>query len=315
MSNYLILLESGELAHRVEKAHEALHSCRLCGWDCGIDRTQSLGPCRTGSTAHVATAYRHFGEEGPLVGSPPRKGGSGAFFFAYCVLRCQFCQTARWNILGQGHPLGPNHLAAQMLDFQRQGAVNINLVTPIHVLPQILEAIYIAVCNGLRLPLAWNSSGYESPQALELLNGVVDIYLPDMKYSDATLAHRLSTIRDYPRVNRQAVLEMYRQVGHLQIEPDGIARQGLLVRHLVMPGYFENTAGVLHWVVDNLGPLTYLSLMDQYRPAYRASTHTGLNRAITLQEYNQARTLAYQLGLQRLDDNLTLPQEEETHGC
>ncbi|HEC23616.1 MAG TPA: radical SAM protein [Chloroflexi bacterium] len=305
---YLALYRSGELARRVERALAMLHECRLCGWECGVDRAEELGPCRTGMGALVATSYIHHGEERPLVAG----GGSGAIFFAGCDLRCQFCQTARWNIQGQGQELSARQIARLMLDLQRKGAANINLVTPAHVAPQILAALLIAVEEGLRLPLVWNSGGYDSPETLALLDGIVDIYLPDMKYSDPSLARRLSGVREYPRVNRRAVLEMHRQVGDLVVDERGRARRGLLVRHLVMPGHDENTAGVLRWIAEHLGPNTYLSLMDQYRPAYRAFARPDIGRPITPQEYAQARELAESLGLRRLDDNLLLDPSERS---
>ena len=299
---YLALQRSGELAERAARAQAALHACRLCGWGCGIDRAVELGPCRTGTQALVATAYIHMGEERPISAA----GGSGAIFFANCDLRCQFCQTARWNIKGQGRALTARQLADVMLELQGRGAANINLVTPTHHTPPILAALALAVEDGLRLPLVWNSGGYDAPQALALLDGVVDVYLPDMKYSEADLARRLSGVRDYPRVNRAAVLEMHRQVGDLVVGPDGAAQRGLLVRHLVMPNHAKNTAGVLHWVAEQLGAGTYLSLMDQYRPAYRASARDDINRPIRPDEYARARALALELGLQRLDDSLLL---------
>ncbi len=299
---YLSLYRSGGLARRVVQAQAALYECRLCGWNCGINRGQERGPCRTGTEALVATAYVHLGEERPLTAG----GGSGAIFFANCDLRCQFCQTARWNILGQGQPMSAQQLADIMLDLQRRGAVNINLVTPTHVAPQIMASLLIAVEGGLRLPLVWNSGGYDAPQTLALLEGVVDIYLPDMKYADAKLALGLSGIPDYPAVNQRAVAEMFQQVGHLQIGPDGMAQRGLMVRHLVMPGHLDNTEAVLRWIAGHLGQDTYLSLMDQYRPAYRAFGRADIGRAITPEEYAQARQMAEQLGLYRLDDSLVL---------
>jgi putative pyruvate formate lyase activating enzyme len=299
---YLALYRSGELADRVEAARASLLDCRLCGWDCGIDRCTESGPCRTGMDAPVATSYVHFGEEAPLVAD----GGSGAIFFSNCDLRCQFCQTARWNIKGGGHPLSTAEIAQLMLGLQGRGVINVNLVTPTHVLPQILEALLIAVEGGLRLPLVWNSGGYDSLAALALLDGVVDIYLPDMKYSDAALARRMSGIHHYPATNRQAVFEMHRQVGHLILDQAGRALRGVLVRHLVMPGHAENTRGVLDWLAARLGPDTYLSLMDQYRPAYRAFARQDIARPITPGEYAAARDYALSLGLLRLDDGLTL---------
>ncbi len=303
-AGYVSMLSSGELAHRAEQAREQLVTCRLCGWDCGIDRAAELGPCRTGVEALVATAYVHLGEERPLVSG----GGSGAIFFANCDLRCQFCQTYKWNIRGGGRPLSAEQIAGVMLDLQGKGAVNINLVTPTHVLPQILAALVIAAGRGLRVPLVWNSGGYDSPHALALLDGIVDIYLPDMKYSDARLGRSLSGVNDYPAVNRRAVAEMHRQVGDLVIDERGTARRGLLIRHLVMPGHAANTEGVLRWIADHLGPNTYLSLMDQYRPAYRAFARADIGRAIRPEEYAAVRRLALSLGLTRLDDSLLLDQ-------
>ncbi len=300
--SYLRVLANGELAHRAKLAESMLACCRLCGWDCGIDRSSEVGPCRTGTVAVVATAYLHFGEEAPLIG----KSGSGAIFFANCDLRCQFCQTYRWNIKGQGRPVTARQLADSMLSLQEKGAVNINLVTPTHVLPQILGALFLAATEGLSLPLVWNSGGYDTLEALKLLDGIVDIYLPDMKYSEPGLALRLSGIRNYPAVNQRAVAEMYRQVGDLLVNSDGVAARGLLVRHLVMPGHLDNTRGVLSWIRDNLGENTYLSLMDQYRPAYRAFARADIGRPISPDEYQQARKIAEELGLKRLDQSLVL---------
>lgn len=300
--SYLALHRNGELARRAEQAVETLRSCHLCGWDCGIDRSREHGPCRTGTEVSVATAYIHFGEEYPLVAS----GGSGAIFFANCELRCRFCQTARWNVRGDGQVLTEQELARVMLDLQHKGAANINLVTPTHITPQILAALSIAVEDDLRLPLVWNSGGYDSLQALTLLDGVVDIYLPDMKYSDAELARRLSGVQDYPRVNQQAVIEMHRQVGDLQLHENGAAGRGVLLRHLVLPNHLDNTTGVLKWIAEHLGLNTYLSLMDQYRPAHRADELADIERPVSADEYTQARHMAESLGLRRLDDHLIL---------
>ncbi|MBN1430090.1 MAG: radical SAM protein [Anaerolineae bacterium] len=296
-----------ELAERVRQARSMLHECRLCGWNCGIDRAVKVGPCRAGMETRVATAYLHFGEERPLVG----QGGSGAIFFSNCELSCRFCQTARWNIDGNGRELTARQLADVMVDLQRRGAVNINLVTPTHVAPQIVESLALATQSGLQLPLVWNSGGYDSLETLALLDGIVDIYLPDMKYSDASLGRRLSGIDGYPQVNRQAVAEMRRQVGDLVIDQNGVARRGVLVRHLVMPGHPENTTGVLQWIARNLGANTYLSLMDQYRPAYRAFEYEAISRPITPDEYIQARQMAMSLGLTRLDEHQLLDLDLE----
>ncbi len=299
---YLELYRSGELARRAELAQAAMNACRLCGWNCGIDRAQGLGPCHTGTEAIVATAYIHQGEERPLIVG----GGSGAIFFANCDLRCQFCQTARWNIQGNGRQISAPQLAKLMLQLQSKGAANINLVTPTHVTGPILTALLTAVEGGLQIPIVWNSGGYDGPQALALLDGIVDIYMPDMKYSDERLGRTLSGIHDYPAINQAAVLEMHRQVGDLVLDEQGRARRGMLIRHLVMPEHLDNTSGVLRWIVGHLGANSYLSLMDQYRPAYRAFARADIGRAITPGEYGRARALAESLGLTRLDDSLTL---------
>jgi len=299
---YLKLHRDTTLDRRAAEAQSALYDCHLCGWDCGIDRRRDSGPCRTGMDAFVASAYVHLGEERPLVVG----GGSGAIFFSYCDLRCQFCQTARWNIRGQGRRISSGQLADLMLSLQDDGAANINLVTPTHVAPLIVVAVSQAARDGLRIPLVWNSGGYDSLQGLRLLDGIVDIYLPDMKYSEARIGRSLSGVPDYPEVNRRAVREMFRQVGHLQIDEEGRARRGLLVRHLVMPSMSDNTAGVLRWLAETLGQHTYLSLMDQYRPAYRAFARVGLDSSLQPEEYQQARTLALSLGLERLDDHVLL---------
>lgn len=304
---YLLLAEDGGLAARAEAASQHYQHCMLCGWRCGIDRSAELGPCRAGVSLRVASAYVHFGEEKPLS----RGGGSGAIFFAHCDMRCQFCQTFRWNIQGQGRDLSPGELAALMLDLQGKAAENINLVSPTHHLPGILAAVHIAARRGLRLPLIWNSGGYDTIDALRLLDGVVDLYLPDMKYADESLARRWSGVRGYPQINRAAVIEMQRQVGSLRLDEQGRARRGLLLRHLVMPGQDEDSRAVLDWIAATLGPNTYLSLMDQYRPAYRALTQPGLDRALTRAEYQDQRNYALSLGLTRLDDSLLLGTESE----
>ncbi len=299
-ARYLNLLETGELARRVAASQAHYAACVLCGWRCGADRYQAVGPCRTGVIASVATAYRHMGEETPLV----QGGGSGAIFFTNCDLRCQFCQTAKWNIKGSGRPITAAQLAGLMLRLQAEGAVNINLVTPTHVLPQILEALLIAASDGLILPLVWNSGGHDTVEALHLLDGVVDIYLPDMKYATNDLGRRMSGVHRYAEVNRTAIMEMARQVGSLKMTVQGRAVSGVLVRHLVMPGHLENTRQALGWLVAHLGPQTYLSLMDQYRPAYRAFARTDIGRAIRPEEYQQAYETARSMGFQRIDGHL-----------
>ncbi|MBC7288637.1 MAG: radical SAM protein [Armatimonadetes bacterium] len=299
---YLALAASGELAERVRQAIEALSECRLCARSCGADRAGGeLGYCRTGRRAPVASYGPHFGEERPLVGI----GGSGTIFFANCNLRCIFCQNYDISLLGHGQEVAPQELAAMMLSLQRRGCHNINFVTPTHVLPQILEALEIAVHQGLRLPIVWNCGGYESVEALRLLDGIVDIYMPDFKYGDARWAAELSSAPDYPEVAEKALREMHRQVGDLQIV-DGLARRGLLVRHLVMPGNVAATENVMRILAD-ISRDTYVNVMAQYRPCYKAVGHPVIGRRITSAEFRAAVQAALAAGLHRLDERWFIP--------
>lgn len=245
----------------------------------------------------MASYGPHHGEERPLSGWR----GSGTIFFSWCSLRCVFCQNWEISQGGVGAEVEPAELAAMMLELQAIGCHNINLVTPSHVVAQILEALAIAAEAGLRLPLVYNTGGYDSPEALALLDGVIDIYMPDMKYGDSELAHRYSHVRDYVRVNRAAVGEMHRQVGDLSLDEDGIATRGLLVRHLVLPGDIAGTEEVLTFLAREIGPNTYLNLMDQYRPCHRAADNPPLGRPLAPAEYRRALEVAGRLGLHRLD--------------
>ncbi len=296
---YLDLLASGELDARARIASRHLESCDLCARRCRVDRRRSLrgAVCRTGERARVDGAFPHFGEEAPLTG----RNGSGTIFFSWCNLRCVYCQNWEVSWGGAGREMGPEELAGVMLSLQRLGCHNVNLVSPSHVVAQVLAALPIAARAGLLLPLVYNSGGYDSAEALALLDGVVDIYMPDMKYADPGLAHRYSHVRDYAAVNRAAVREMHRQVGDLVIGPDGIARRGLLVRHLVLPGGLAGSAEVLRFLAEEISPETYLNLMDQYRPRFRALEHEPLAREPTAAELREARDVARRLGLRRLD--------------
>jgi len=232
MAVYQELFRSGELAERTRQACSLLKSCRLCGHTCEVDRLAGLlGKCGTGSQAVVSNYGPHFGEESPLVG----RQGSGTIFFTNCNLKCVYCQNYTISQLGEGTTVSSKALAQMMLDLQRRGCHNINLVSPTHQVPQILEALELAVAGGLSLPLVYNTGGYDSPEVLEILDGIVDIYMPDMKYSDEATARRLSGAKDYPQVNQSAVKEMHRQVSDLALDEQGVALRGLLVRHLVLP--------------------------------------------------------------------------------
>jgi putative pyruvate formate lyase activating enzyme len=295
---YLALHESGELARRVSAARELLASCRLCPRECGVDRLEGdKGFCGGGTEALVGSVNAHFGEERPLVGT----GGSGTIFLAGCNLGCLFCQNYELSHLGMGREVGPDELANMMLRLQRGGCHNINFVTPTHFMPQILEALGPAIEGGLRLPIVYNCGGYESLAALELLDGVVDIYMPDAKYADSEAAERLSRAPDYPERMRAAIAEMHRQVGDLVINERGLAQRGLLVRHLVLPEDLAATAEVMAFLAS-LSTDTYVNVMAQYRPCFRAGEHPPMDRRITMKEYREAVREALAAGLHRLDE-------------
>jgi putative pyruvate formate lyase activating enzyme len=271
--------------------------CVLCGRHCQVNRHEQPGSCRTGLKARVASFNPHHGEENPLRG----RRGSGTIFFSWCNLRCQYCQNANISQQPAGDEVDAKELAVIMLWLQHQGCHNINLVSPSHVISPILDALLVAVEMGLRLPLVYNTGGYDSPEGLALLEGVIDIYMPDMKYSDAKVALKMSKVSNYPRINRAAVREMHRQVGDLVLDKAGIAQRGLLVRHLVLPRNQAGSAKTFKFLADEISTDTYLNIMAQYRPAYRASDYPPFDRPLTHQEYEKAVELAHHYGLHRLD--------------
>ncbi len=296
---YLKLLREGTLARRVTQAWRQMRDCDLCARYCHVNRLETTrgAVCRTGEKAVVHSFGPHHGEENPLRGW----AGSGTIFFSWCNLRCAYCQN--WDISqkGEGQEISADRLAAMMLHLQNQGCHNINFVTPSHVVAPILTAVQKAAEKGLRLPLVYNTGGYDSLEALALLDGVIDIYMPDMKYGDSAIARRYSHIRDYGEINRAAVKEMHRQVGDLVLDPRGIAQRGLLVRHLVLPDDLANTEQVMGFLAREISPDTYVNVMDQYRPCYRADEHPEINRTTTRGEYRRALELAAEQGLHRLD--------------
>jgi putative pyruvate formate lyase activating enzyme len=296
---YLMLLKSGVLAERVSVAWRHMEDCDLCARYCRINRlkTSKGAVCRTGKRAVVYSFGPHHGEEAPLSGSR----GSGTIFFSWCNLRCVFCQN--WDIShkGKGREVEPDELAGMMLALQRQGCDNINLVSPSHVVAQIISAVEIAARSGLRLPLVYNTGGYDSPEALALLDGIIDIYMPDMKYGDSSIARRYSRVRNYVESNCTAVKEMHRQVGDLVLDEHGIAQRGLLIRHLVLPENLAGTEQVLAFIAREISPYTYLNLMDQYHPCYRARENPPLDRPLQAGEYETALAMAAKYGLHRLD--------------
>ena len=298
-SGYLALYREGKLDGRIAEAQQRLSPCRVCPRHCKVDRlSDEKGICQTGVKAVVSSYAPHFGEESPLVGS----GGSGTIFFTHCNLLCIFCQNYEISHLGQGIETDPGQLAAMMLSLQRQGCHNINFVTPSHVVPQILAALPKAIEKGLTVPLVYNSSGYDSLETLKLLEGIVDIYMPDFKFWDKDLAKRYAKAPDYPEVAQKAILEMYRQVGDLVMDDEGVAVKGLLVRHLVMPGSLEETRGILRFLAREVSVDTYVNVMDQYRPCGEACHCPPIDRTLTGDEYQQALKLARDAGLQRLDE-------------
>jgi putative pyruvate formate lyase activating enzyme len=296
---YLALLRSGELARRAQLAYERLSACDMCAMECGADRRAGkLGVCRTGERALVSSYGPHHGEEDPLRGTR----GSGTIFFAWCNLTCQYCQNYDISQLGHGREVEPEEIASMMLALQAQGCHNVNFVSPSHVVPQIIAALLIAAEAGLRLPLVYNTGGYDSPTALRLLDGIVDIYMPDMKYADADAARRYSKAPNYPQVNQAAVKEMHRQVGDLVMDKGGVALRGLLIRHLVLPNGLAGTKAIAEFLAQEISPNTYINVMDQYRPAHKAADYPRLNRRPTAEEYAEAVRLVREAGLTRLDE-------------
>jgi putative pyruvate formate lyase activating enzyme len=294
---YLALLCSGELKQRVEAAYERLHACDFCGHECLVDRYDRTSVCKTGVRAVVASYHPHPGEEAPLRGWR----GSGTIFFSWCNLSCQFCQNYDISQLGHGHEVEPEDLAVMMLALQDEGCHNINLVSPTHIVAPILAALLVAAQGGLRLPLVWNTGGYDSLAALRLLAGVVDIYMPDMKYADTETAQKYSKAERYPEVNQAAVKEMHRQVGDLVMDENGIALRGLLVRHLVLPEGLAGTPEIARFLAEEVSRDTYINVMDQYRPCYKAGELPPLDRHTSRAEFKQAMEQAREAGLHRFD--------------
>jgi len=296
---YMKLEEEGKLVHRIRQADSILEHCRLCPRMCGVNRKKGeKGFCRSPLRPVIYSANPHFGEERPIVGH----NGSGTIFMSNCNLRCVFCQN--WPIAheGKGKEHSDEEVAALMLHLQKLGCHNINLVTPTHVMPSILNATRIALKKGLRVPLFYNTSGYERLEILKILDGVVDIYKPDMKYMDADKAAKYSSdASDYPEMAKKAVIEMNRQVGELQLDKRGVALRGLIIRHLVMPNRVAGTEKFVSWVAQNLPKSTYVNIMAQYRVEYKAFEHPEIARGITTQEFLEAIDWAKKYGLTNLD--------------
>ncbi|MDF0592363.1 radical SAM protein [Methanotrichaceae archaeon M04Ac] len=284
------------LRERAEAALDSLESCDICPRACGVNRLAGeVGYCRSGRLARVSSFTPHFGEEAPLVGTR----GSGTIFMTGCNLRCVFCQNYDISHLGEGREVSPAKLAEMMICLQEGGCHNINFVTPTHFVPQILEALCEAAAMGLLVPLVYNSGGYDSVETLRLLDGIFDIYMPDAKYGTDSAAKKYSDAPDYTRIMKAAIREMHRQVGPLEVDDDGVAIQGLLVRHLVLPENLAGTAEVVRFLAEEVSPETYLNVMAQYHPCYKAYSYPELSRPITLREYAEAVGLARAAGLDR----------------
>ena len=297
---YLCFHRRGELRHRAAEALTRLSHCLVCPRNCGVDRmADKTAACHTGRYARVGSYFPHFGEEDCLRGW----NGSGTIFFSMCNLRCVFCQNYDISQAGQGEEVRPERLAEMMLELQARGCHNINFVTPEHVVPEILEALPIAVEQGLRLPIVYNTSAYDSLDSFHLMEGIVDIYMPDFKFWDPELSLRYVKAKDYAEAARRAIREMHRQVCVLKLDEDGLAKRGVLVRHLIMPGEIAGTESIMRFLAEEVSPDTYVNVMDQYYPVGRVSgtQFVEINRRIASAEYEKAVRTARAAGLWRLD--------------
>jgi putative pyruvate formate lyase activating enzyme len=296
---FVALHEREALPRRAEALRAMMRDCHLCPRQCGAARLRGeTGFCGAAADLEVSSFGPHFGEEAGLVG----RGGSGTIFLTHCNLRCVFCQNWEISQRDHGSKTTGGEMAAMMLRLQDRGCHNINVVTPTHYTAQIVEALDAAAARGLRLPVVWNTSGWERLETLRLLDGVVDIYMPDFKYADGAMADRYSSgARSYAEVTRVALLEMHRQVGVARPMPDGIIRRGLIIRHLVMPNDVGGTRQVISWIAEHLPKDTYVNLMSQYRPAFRASDYPAIARRLNRREYEQAVRWAREAGLTNLD--------------
>ena len=292
--SYLEAYQNGALDKAIERAFHLLRSCCICPRKCKVDRLRhQLGFCKTGAFPRVCSFMPHQGEEPPISGTR----GSGTIFFSYCNMACVYCQNYQFSQLGEGREVSFDELAQYMIDLQGMGCHNINLVTPTHVMPQILKALKIAIAKGLKVPLVYNTGGYELPEALRLLEGIVDVYLPDMRYADKEASVKYSNAPDYPKHNQEAVKEMYRQVGTAQINKEGIIERGMIIRHLVLPEDASGTATVMRFIAQKISKDTYISLMSQYTPYYHSHEFPEIFRKPTAQEYERAIEAMHHCGL------------------
>jgi len=296
LPSYISAKAEGTLDTRAGELRERLRSCTLCPRQCRVDRLSgALGYCRAPAELLVSSVFAHYGEEAPLVGA----SGSGTIFLTHCNLKCVFCQNYEISMGGDGAPYSPRGLAAAMVELQRRGCHNINFVTPTHYVPQILEGLSIAVDAGLSVPLVYNCGGYESLEVIRALDGIVDIYMPDIKFLTPEAAQHYCNAPDYPDVVKEVVKEMQRQVGDLVTDESGIARKGLIIRHLVMPALVENTREVLSFVRTEVSRDAFVNVMAQYHPCHRAFEYPEIARRPTMKEYGDALEYARMIGLTR----------------
>ncbi len=301
LPGYLKLEKEGKLAGRIDEIYSIFESCKLCPRECGVNRlNDETGFCKTTAKVKVSSHFPHFGEELQLVG----RNGSGTIFFSNCNLRCVFCQN--WSVAHQGFGtvIEDDDLANMMINLQNRGCHNINVVTPTHVMPNIVNATRIALKKGLNIPLCYNTSGYEKVEIIRLLDGIVDIYLPDLKFMDGTRSEKYNhaAAYDYPQRAQESIIEMHRQVGELITDNRGVAQRGLMIRHLVMPNRVAGTEEFVHWVANNLSSHTYVNIMPQYRVEYEAFGFEEISRAITPEEFIEAIQWAKEAGLTNLDE-------------
>ena len=297
MASYNILHENGKLKDIANKLWGHLHACDLCLRKCSVDRISGKkGFCGADAKLKIAGYMLHTGEEPPISA----KNGSGTIFFSNCPLKCVYCQNHSFSQEGEGNIYSIEELSDMMIELQRKGAHNINLVTPEHYLPHIIKAIDMAAEKGLTIPIVYNSSGYALKEILKLIEGVIDIYLPDMKYSSGGWARILSSAPDYPLINKEAVLEMFRQVPDYRFDPEtGAMVRGVIIRHLVLPEDASGSFEILSWIKENIGKDVFISLMSQYMPVFKAKNFSQINRRITKYEYNKVQNWAITLGIEK----------------
>lgn len=292
--SYLESYNNGSLNRVIDACFKMLESCSICPRQCKVNRIKNeLGFCKTGLKPRVCSFMPHHGEEPPISGS----GGSGTIFFSHCNMACVYCQNYEFSQLGQGREVDFQELAGFMIELENLGCHNINLVTPTHVMPQILKALGIAISKGLKIPIIYNTGGYELPQIIKLLNGIVDIYLPDIRYGDSTMAIKYSDAPAYPKYNQEAVKEMHHQVGIAKINNQGIINKGVIIRHLVLPHRISGSDEIMRFIAQGVSKDSYISLMSQYMPYYKAYTFKALSRRLTHQEYEEIKQIMQKYGL------------------